>query len=278
MMIEVIAAALLIMLVSLSGVVFIQKTAQQFLENKLSFLVSFSAGVFLVVAGALGLEVFHVVESAVTGVLLIVAGYLLAWGIHAVLPEAHHHHDPHCTRSHGGVKKLIIGDAIHNVADGIILVVAYATSLELGLAVTLSVVIHEVLQEVSEFFVLRQAGYSIRKALSINFAVSSTILLGVLLGQLALASLALEAVLLAVSAGFFLHVVAHDLLPRPSHHETGRQFLQHLLLVAVGATLMAGINSILGDSHQHGEETTIKAVDSADEHSGWWERLFPHDH
>mgnify|MGYP001200810038 CR=1 FL=1 len=266
------------MVTSLVGVVFIQKTARQFLEDKLSFLVSFSAGVFLVVAGALGLEVFHVVESVWTGVALIVAGYLLAWGMHALLPETHHHHDEDCKRSHGGVKKLIIGDAIHNVADGIIIVVAFATSPELGLAVTMSVVIHEALQEVSEFFVLRQAGYSVKKALTINFAVSSTILLGVLLGQFALASSTMEVTLLAISAGFFLHVVAHDLLPKRAHHETSSAFGRHLMLVVAGAIIMAGLNALVGDSHEHGHGEEVNKETSEHELRGFFDRLFHHDH
>jgi len=273
-------AAIAVMVTSLIGVVFIHKTARQFLEDKLSFLVSFSAGVFLVVAGALGLEVFHVVESVWTGVALIVVGYLLAWGMHAILPETHHHHDAECKRSHGGFKKLIVGDAIHNVADGIIIAVAFATSLELGIAVTISVIIHEALQEVSEFFILRQAGFSVQKALAINFAVSSSILVGVVLGQFALASAALEAVLLAISAGFFLHVVANDLLPKREHHETGSAFGWHLAVVVAGVVLMAGINALLGDSHVHGSPVghDEHAVEAKHESEGFFEHLLHQDH
>jgi zinc and cadmium transporter len=116
-----------------------------------------------------------------------------------------------------------------------------------------SIVIHEVLQEISEFFVLRRAGYSVRKALTINFAVSSTILVGVGLGYFALASLELEILLLAVSAGFFVHVVLHDLLPKHHEYETTKSFMQHIAVVAVGAVLMGLIAHELAGSHVHGE-------------------------
>ena len=248
---EVLLAAGLVMLVSLSGVFFLQKNAQQFLERKLSFLVSFSAGVFLVSAGALGLEVFSSVSSSWVGVSLIIFGYILAWCLHALLPETHHHHDEKCTHSHGAARKLIIGDGIHNIADGIVIVTAFAASATLGLAATLSIVVHETLQEISEFFVLRKAGYSITKALFINFAVSSTILLGILIGHLALVTHELEIILLAVSAGFFLHVVVHDLLPKPSHHENIKTFAKHLLLVFLGLILMGVVAGLLKDSHAH---------------------------
>ena len=254
MLLTILGAAFIIMLASLVGVVFISKATQSFLQQRLSFLVAFSAGVFLVTAGALGLEVFELTDSVFVGAALIAVGYILAWGLHALLPETHHHHEPHCHNQHGrAAKKLIVGDAIHNVADGVILVAAFAVSPALGIAATVSVLIHEVLQEISEFFVLRQAGYSSTKALAVNFGVSSTILIGVMLGYLALASHELEILLLALSSGFFLHVVLHDLLPKPTDHENKSLFFKHLFLVILGVLLMGVIAGTLSDSHVHGD-------------------------
>lgn len=253
MIFEVLTAALVVMLASLIGIVFVQKTAHDFLEGKLSFLISFSAGVFLVTSGALALEVFELVPSVWQGAGLIGLGYALAWGLNALMPEAHHHHDAHCAASKKSAVKLIVGDAIHNVADGVVLVVAFAAAPALGIAATVSIVIHEALQEISEFFVLRQAGFSVKKALTVNFAVSSSVLIGVFLGYFALASHDLEVLLLAISAGFFLNVVIHDLLPKPHQHETTPLFLKHLLLLLIGAVLMGTIANVLGDSHAHEE-------------------------
>lgn len=253
MIFEVLVAALVVMFASLIGIVFLQKTAREFLEGKLSFLVSFSAGVFLITSGALALEVFELVSSVYLGAGLIGLGYALAWGLSALMPESHHHHDAACAATQKSARKLIVGDAVHNVADGVVLVVAFAASPALGIAATVSIVIHEALQEISEFFVLRQAGYSVKKALMVNFAVSSSVLVGVFLGYFALASHDLEILLLAVSAGFFLNVVIHDLLPKPHQHETSSVFLKHLGLVLLGALLMGGVASVLGESHSHEE-------------------------
>jgi zinc and cadmium transporter len=251
MVIEVFFAALLVMTVSLIGVFFVQKTAKSFLEDKLSFLVSFSAGVFLVTAGGLALEVFELVSSVWLGAGLISVGYVLAWLLHTLLPETHHHHDQDCVHSGQAARKIIIGDSIHNLADGVVLVVAFATSSTLGLAALVSIVIHEALQEVSEFFVLKQAGYSTKKALVINFTASSTILLGIVLGNFALVSHNLEIALLALSSGFFFHIVIHDLFPKKEHHEKLGQFIKHILLVIIGVVLMGMIAGFLGDSHLH---------------------------
>lgn len=252
MLLSVIVSGVLIMCASLIGVIFLQKTAQDFLNKRLPYLVSFSAGVFLLTAGALALEVFEMADSFFVAVGLIAVGYLLAWLLHYLLPETHHHHDPACADSHKAARKIIVGDSIHNVADGIILVGAFAVSPALGVAVTVSVFIHEALQEVSEFFILKQGGFSTKKALGINFLVSSTIFVGIFLGYFALASHDLEVWLLALSAGFFLHVVAHDLLPTPSKATTVKNFLIHLVLVIVGAVFMGLIALALVDSHLHG--------------------------
>lgn len=264
MVFEVLLAALVIMTASLVGVLFATKIAREFLSSRLSFLVSFSAGVFLVTAGALALEVFEIFEGALwQAIVFIVGGYGLAWLVEIVLPESHHHHDPNDHDGHhhdkAGARKLLIGDAIHNIGDGIMLVPAFLVSPALGLAVTASVFIHETLQEISEFFVLKQAGYSTKRALLLNFLTASTILIGVGISFFAVEVHELEGILLAVAAGFFIHVVIHDLLPRRTHHETTTVFIQHVLLMVVGLAIMAGIANVLGESHSHVEEQHSEA-------------------
>jgi len=251
-MIEATFGAVAVMVVSLTGVVFTYGAARAWFEKNLSFLVSFAGGVFLVTAGALTLEVFEIADAWWQGAGLIVLGYVLALVLHKLLPETHHHHGPDCHHTHRKAKKLIVGDAIHNIADGIVLVVAFSVSPALGLGVLLSVVIHEALQEVSEFFVLRQAGYSVKKALMINFAVSSTILIGVGLGYFALASHQLEVLLLSLSAGFFFNVVLHDLLPKRSEH--GASWLTQIVVVVAGVLVMAGAQWAVGTGHEHGHD------------------------
>jgi zinc and cadmium transporter len=261
MELQIIGAGLLVMLASLSGVLFTHNVAAKFLEEKLSYLVSFSAGVFLVTSGALALEVFELADTALMAVLFIGTGYMLAWGLEYLIPETHQHHDPECDHDHHhsnktSARKLIVGDAVHNVADGIMLVPAFLVSPVLGVAVTVSVLIHEALQEVSEFFVLRQAGYSTKRALLINFAVSSTIFIGIGLSYLAVVSHDLEVLLLALAAGFFLHVVLHDLIPKPHHHADSAGFVKHLVVLLVGLAVMSLVAFAIKGEHVHGEGDT----------------------
>lgn len=247
-MLEIIVAAAGIMTASLVGVLFIHKTASKFLENKLSLLVAFSTGVFLVTATLLAVEVFHIIDSYFEAVLFILLGYGFAAALQYLLPESHHHHGEECLNK-SSAKKVIVGDAIHNVTDGIILVPAFMVSTGLGITVALSIFIHEILQEISEFFVLRRAGYSAKKALLVNFAVSSTVLIGVLIAWFSLSSEFLEGVLLAVSSGFFIHVLIHDLLPHTK--QAGGQFKNAMFALVLGVLLMLGVNAALGESHTH---------------------------
>lgn len=256
--ISIVIAGGMVMLASLAGILFTHKVAAQFLEEKLSYLVSFSAGVFLVTSGALALEVFELADTALIAVVLIAVGYLLAWGLEYLIPETHQHHDPDCDHDHHhgnkkNARKLIVGDAVHNVADGIILVPAFLVSPALGMAVTVSILIHEALQEVSEFFVLRQAGYSTKRALTINFLTSSTIFIGIGLSYLAVVNHDLEVLLLALAAGFFLHVVLHDLIPKPHHHADSAGFAKHLLVLVVGLAVMSLVAFAINSEHAHGE-------------------------
>jgi zinc transporter ZupT len=126
----------------------------------------------------------------------------------------------------------------------------------IGWTVTISIIIHEAIQEISEFFVLRRAGYSAEKALRINLAVSSTIFIGVVIGSLAFATINLEGILLALTAGFFLHVVIHDLLPLHQDSNKRTTLWNHVGLIAVGAGLMLGAHSTLRDVHVHGDDHT----------------------
>lgn len=253
MLFQILIAALAIMAVSLIGVLFTQKIARGYLEKNLTLLVSFSSGVFLVTALVLAREVFELIPTLWIAAAMIGLGYALAWLVHYLIPESHHHHDANCAK---GARKLLIGDAVHNIGDGIILVPAFLVSPALGLAVTVSIVIHEALQEISEFFVLRQAGYSVKKALLVNFAVSSTILIGVFVSYFALSISNLEGFLLAISSGFFLHVVFHDLLPKKSKLPEKNMCLKHFLVACAGAVLMISVNTALGESHVHGDEHT----------------------
>ena len=144
------------------------------------------------------------------------------------------------------IKKIIIGDSLHNVADGLILGSSYLISPTLLFPLFLAIIIHEVLQEISEFFVLKEAGFSTKKALFINFLTSITIFIGIGI-SLFIQNETLQIVILAVSSGFFLNIVYDDLLPHKKHTEN---LTKHFLALILGGAVIAATLLMFSHSHQ----------------------------
>ncbi len=239
------------MLASLSGVLFIWKGVGKVIERNLSLLVSFSAGVFLVVVFQLGQETMHHAASAGQAWLWILAGVILITLIFRFLPSFHHHHDDENhdhTHSRIDARRIVISDAIHNFGDGILLAATFTISLPLGIATAISIFVHEFIQEVSEFFVLRQTGMSTQKALFVNFVTSGTILIGAIGGYFLLDSFeALEIPLLGIAAGSFLVVVLHDLIPDSVRHShQNKNYIKHLIWFVLGIAIMFGAGILFG--------------------------------
>lgn len=262
MLIYILSSSLVVMVASLAGVTLLWKGVGEFVEKNLKFLVSLSAGIFIVIAFELVVETFENSTSTGQSIFWILIGAACVFMIFKLLPSFHHHHNiqgedhPH---SRLDVRRIIVGDGIHNITDGILLASSFAISPALGVITTVSVFFHEVVQETSEFFVMKQAGYSTRKALVINFAVSSTILIGSL-GAFFLFERfeMLKVPLLGISAGVFLLVVLFDLIPHSVRHSKERiHHIIHLVCFVVGIGLMTSVIALsphMHDSEEHDDK------------------------
>jgi zinc and cadmium transporter len=148
-----------------------------------------------------------------------------------------HCHQADC-EIHGRAAPLIlIGDAFHNFVDGVVIAAAFLNSVPLGIATALAVIAHEVPQEVGDFAILLDNGYSRSRALLLNGLSSSTTLPGALMAYFWLGETR-EAVpyILAISAASFIYIAAADLIPALNRQVTlvasVRQFV--LLLAGIG--------------------------------------------
>src|SRR3989344_4908197 len=92
-MIEILLYSVLIMLASLVGVFSAWRKAERVIERNLSLLVSFSAGVFIVIAYQLGVEALGRSGTFSSGLIWIIIGALSVWLLFKFLPSSHHHHD-----------------------------------------------------------------------------------------------------------------------------------------------------------------------------------------
>ncbi len=121
------------------------------------------------------------------------------------------------------------------------LAASFLTAPVLGAAVAISICVHETLQQLSEFFVLRDAGYSVGKALRTSFLVQSTLLVGALGGYYLLDIFSiLEVPLLGIAAGAFLVVVLNDLIPHSVREaKSTAHYVRHLAWFVIGLALMS---------------------------------------
>lgn len=263
MSLAAVLAALFIMAASLGGVVFTTKALGHWMHRHLTYFATFSAGVLVVLAYHLVEEAFHEAESVALVAAAVVAGIVLLEIMHALLPHTHHHHDTHHDHVHTRVdgRRVLISDAIHNVTDGVILVPAFIADWKLGVAATLGIFLHELVQEISEFFVLKEAGYSTKRALTLNFIASSTILIGVVIA-LTLASFeTLIAVLAALAAGGFISVVIRDLLPHAVESAKAHgSWLHHTLAALLGVALMVSVTLVV--PHEEAEAAPLSCTDA----------------
>ena len=241
------------MLASLIGSISIWKSLGKVIEKNLHYLVSFSAGVFLLISYGLAHESIEHLESFTSGGLWIILGMVFSVIVFKLLPEFHHHHDSHTEHTHSSIdsRRILISDAIHNIGDGILLAASFSVSTALGIATTLSVFVHELIQEISEFFVLKQAGYSTKGALKANFIVSSTVLIGAIGGYFLLDRFeAFEAPLLGITAGSFFVIIFHDLIPHSIKDIVrGRHAVKHIMYFVLGLASMLVVSNLF--SHLH---------------------------
>jgi zinc and cadmium transporter len=70
---------------------------------------------------------------------------------------------------------ILIGDAFHNAIDGVVIAASFLTSTEMGVFVTLSVILHEIPQELGDFGILIKSGFSRSKAFWFKRSLSNGI-------------------------------------------------------------------------------------------------------
>lgn len=151
-----------------------------------------------------------------------------------------HCHEIEC-EAHGAAAPLIlIGDAFHNFVDGLVIAAAFLTSIPLGIAASLAVVAHEVPQEVGDFAILLENGYSRKRALVFNTLSSLTTLPGAVIAYFFLGAM-MEVIpyILALSAASFIYIAIADLVPI-LHRRTGfTSTLMQLSLILGGIATIA---------------------------------------
>ena len=212
MIFEALLASVLIASISLIGVLFFGNNKR--LIGMQKYIVPMAVGIFLSLI-LLELIPETILLSPKLGAVAIAFGFIAFYILANVLHKKFHQlEDKDCDRK-GAAMLLLVGDAIHNIADGVILGGAFLIDPSVGIAVAIGLAIHEIPQEIVEFGILIRAGYTRKKAALYNLLSASSIVLGTLLIIL-IAEHAGEYIWLitGIAAGNLLFLATSDLLPR----------------------------------------------------------------
>lgn len=134
----------------------------------------------------------------------------------------------------------LIGDALHNFIDGMIIAGAYLISVPIGIATTLAVIFHEIPQEIGDFGILIYAGFGKTKALIFNFLSALAAVFGALVVLVIGAGFeSFLTFVVSLTIGVFIYIAGSDLIPELHKEQTlGKSFIQ-LLFFLLGIGLMA---------------------------------------
>jgi zinc and cadmium transporter len=218
------------------------------IERSLLFLVSFAVG------SLFGAAFLHLLPEAFARLgggsrtpFLVIAGLLAFFALEKFIRWRHCHVPAEEGHVHPMAVMNLVGDAAHNLVDGVLIGAAYGASVPAGLATTLAVMLHEIPQEIGDLGVLLRGGFPARRALLFNFFSSLAAFAG------AAFSLVLgpridgyAAAMLPLTAGGFLYVAGSDLIPELHHEVEASRSLVQMAAIVLGVAVMAALLALEG--------------------------------
>jgi zinc and cadmium transporter len=151
----------------------------------------------------------------------------------------HHHHHFDAEQAGRGGWSVLVGDSIHNFCDGIIIAAAFLADTQLGIVTSLAIIAHEIPQEVGDYIVLLNAGFSRTKALLYNAMSGLSAVLGGLVGYVVVGPWeALFPYLLVIASSSFVYVAVADLIPQLQQRMSIRDTAAQLAWLGAGMAMI----------------------------------------
>ncbi|MDB5763382.1 MAG: family metal transporter [Herminiimonas sp.] len=213
-------------------------------------MVSLSVGILLSTSLLHALpEAFESQADAHT-LFAVLLGGLLAFFLlekFAILRHSHHHegdghahehgHDAHEAGKAGWM--ILVGDGLHNFTDGILIAAAFLANPNLGVVTGLAIIAHEIPQEIGDFIVLLNAGFTRTRAYVYNLICSLMAVVGGLLGYATLerATDWIPYVLVFASSGF-IYIAVSDLMPQMQRRASVRETIPQVVLIGLGVAIV----------------------------------------
>ena len=153
--------------------------------------------------------------------------------------EHHHHHGFDRQQAGRGGWSVILGDSIHNFCDGIIIAAAFLHDWHIGLVTSLAIIAHEIPQEVGDYIVLLNAGFSRGRALLFNALSGLAAVVGGVIGYFVVGPWQeFFPYLLVIASSSFVYVAVADLIPQLQHRLTLKETAAQLFWLACGLAIV----------------------------------------
>lgn len=224
-------------------------------------MVSFSVGVLLATAllhslpeafesGADSHALFATLLAGLLGFFLLEKLALLRHSHHHE-GDGHGHHHGHDREEAGKSGMLIlVGDSLHNFSDGILIAAAFVADPHIGVVTALAIAAHEIPQEVGDFIVLLNAGFSRARAFFYNLLSSLSAVVGGLIGYLLFDRMATWVpFVLVVASSSFVYIAVSDLMPQMQRRPKWRESAVQVALIVLGVVL---VYVLTRHAHGHG--------------------------
>jgi zinc and cadmium transporter len=166
-------------------------------------------------------------------------------GHHHESDSHQHHHGFDLQQAGRGGWSVLVGDSIHNFCDGVIIAASFLADTHLGLVTAAAIIAHEIPQEVGDYIVLINAGFSRGRALLYNAISGLAAVVGGVMGYWVMTPWqALLPYLLVVASSSFIYVAVADLIPQLQHRLPLRATLAQIAWLILGLALSVLIVSV----------------------------------
>ncbi len=163
----IVIAVLLGSIMAVVGASLVLLCSKGWSRTLISLLVSYATGTLLgaaflgMIPKALTLaKAFSISATVLIGILLF---FLLERSV-----IWRHCHDDNCEIHTSAGTLILFGDAFHNFVDGVVIAAAFMTDRSFGVATTIAVFAHEIPQEMGDFAILLESGYTRQKSFFYN--------------------------------------------------------------------------------------------------------------
>ena len=225
--------------ISLIGVLTLWLT-QNFIKRIVLLLVSLSAWALL------GDAFIHLLPELIrNGDFNITASLIILWGItfgfimEKILHWRHCHLPTTAAHPHPVAIMNLVGDSVHNLIDWLIIGASYLISIEVGIATTIAVILHEIPQEIGDFGVLVHGWFSSKKALLFNFYTALAAIVWLIIALVLSQHIQwVHGILIPLAIGMFIYIAGSDLIPEMHKETATKQSLLQLVFFLLGIWCM----------------------------------------